>query len=291
MKTISFFSEKGGVGKSSFSIMYASWLHFKHGIKAAIFDFNNNRIENYRKTEAVNKKKLLAKNGLTFTPPDNIWPIYGLVGQDIYELKRDGAPIYWSWFMEKCNKEGQDIDVAILDFPGALKSQEFMQLFNRGKINFIAVPVDRDTMAIRSALLMKKIFEKTNFENYAVFVNRGNLALPNLKKGSEKLAEGLKQRNLRVFPDMISESNKMSSIDKVSIIRSTFEYPDFSNKEIYGNSGDLGTENLFIDVTRELAKTKDIEGTGTADLSFVNNLVKVDDGRQFKGSSFPEYEI
>ena len=48
MKTITFFSEKGGVGKSTFSIMLASWLHHKMGVKVALADFN---LQGSRETE------------------------------------------------------------------------------------------------------------------------------------------------------------------------------------------------------------------------------------------------
>jgi cellulose biosynthesis protein BcsQ len=60
MKTITFFSEKGGVGKSSFSIMYASWLS-KHGIDVALADFNH-RISRYRESEIRARNKFIEEN-------------------------------------------------------------------------------------------------------------------------------------------------------------------------------------------------------------------------------------
>ena len=50
MKTVSFYNEKGGVGKTTFSILYASWLKYKHGVDVAVVDLNN-RIASYRKDE------------------------------------------------------------------------------------------------------------------------------------------------------------------------------------------------------------------------------------------------
>ena len=97
--------------------------------------------------------------------------------------------------------------------------------------------------------------------------------------------------NFRVLPDMVSQSERIKKIEDVSIIRSTFEFPDWDQKCFAGNR-DLGIENLFIDVTRELVKTPDILETPEADLSFIKSIEKErNDSRQLVGTSFPEYEM
>lgn len=35
---VSFVTQKGGVGKSTFTIFAASWLHYRHGVKVAVVD-------------------------------------------------------------------------------------------------------------------------------------------------------------------------------------------------------------------------------------------------------------
>lgn len=35
---ISFATQKGGVGKSTFTVFAASWLHYKHGVNVAVVD-------------------------------------------------------------------------------------------------------------------------------------------------------------------------------------------------------------------------------------------------------------
>ena len=53
MKTLTFFNEKGGVGKSLHTIMYASWLQYSVGAKVAVFDLESptSRLDLIRRQE------------------------------------------------------------------------------------------------------------------------------------------------------------------------------------------------------------------------------------------------
>ena len=300
MKTITFFSEKGGVGKSSFSIMYASYLHFKLGLKVALADFNY-RIIQYRKQEIRERdrfiKQAVQNSGRNDIAPYDIkstWPIFEAPKQaEIEVLKKESSVPYARWFSDNiASGDMKDFDVIICDFPGSLTGGEFIQLASQKLLGLIIIPIDKEPMTLQSSIKLKNTLKQPHINgNYCAFTNRARLDLNNMKASSIKFAQILKENGFRILPDMVSNGEKMSTIDKVDIMRSTFQYPDFSNTEIFGKSGDLGIENLFIDVTRELAKTPDIYGTPETDLSVVASLVKKNDGRQFKGSSFPEYEI
>ena len=104
------------------------------------------------------------------------------------------------------------------------------------------------------------------------------------------LGRTLTKKGLPMLPDMVSHSDRMMTIDKVDIIRSTFGYPDFDSPA-FTRSRDLGIQNLFIDVTRELAATEDQRRTAPSDLTFIEGLEKQNDGRCFTGSAFPQYEL
>ena len=289
MKTITFFSEKGGVGKSSFSMMYASWLHYKYGVKVGLADFNR-RILAYR-NEEIEQRNLLRKNNPDIKPFNVLktWPIVDVNYERTRELRRSGVQQpYAVWLEEQC-VDGRltGMDVVLCDFPGSLSGYEFIQNISLHMLNLIVIPTDKDPMTLDSTFKLHDMIRKYN---HCAFINKARTNLNNQRASYLKFAELLVKEGLPLLPDLISNSDRMMSIEKVDNIRSTFGFPDFDLPE-YGASKDLGIGNLFIDVTRELAKTKDLRGTGTADLSFVERLRKVDDGRQLRGTQYKDYEI
>lgn len=293
MKIITFFSEKGGVGKSSFSILFASWLKYNHGIKVGLADYNN-RISGYRNTEINNRKRMIEKHPELQLQPhdvDSAWPIVVAKAKEIADEARNGSIVPNAAWLKREIQNGRlsDMDVVICDFPGSLSGHEFTDVYSQQMLGLIVIPIERDEMTIQSTYRLIKTLNGRE-SDYAVFINRAQLGLNNMKKVYEKFAELLKARGFKMLPDMISYSERMLSIDKVDIIRSTFAFPDFSKPEFAG-SRDLGINNLFIDITKLLNAAPDYEGTGHTDLSFIDRCNKKNDGRNFTGSSFPELEI
>lgn len=299
MKTITFFSEKGGVGKSSFSILYASWLKSIKGVNVGVADFNH-RIEAYRKSEIRQREHFIKTHpDLDVKPFDleNAWPIVPVDPTRVAEIRSSGDPYpYATWFEEEtANGKLKDLDVIICDFPGNLTGNEFPDLIKMSKLGTIVIPTEKDEMTINSTLrvdkIIKSLMKSTRQEDlrYSIFINKAQVHLINFRTAYMKLASRLTRAGLPMLPDLVSYSERMLSIDKVDILRSTFGFPDFSNPEI-GNNNDLGIENLFIDITKELAKSRNY-GKKDVDLSFVNEMTKKKDGRQFNGSAFPEYEV
>lgn len=290
MKTISFFSEKGGVGKTTFGIMYASWLKYKHGIKIGVIDFNN-RILEYREREKLDRKDFLSPEIL-----QNAWPIETASPKKIKEtLKGICAPNSYAVWTETLIREGsmKDMDVVVLDFPGNLSGKEFLELSLHKLINLVVMPCDRDIQTIQSTIKMSS-FLHTNRQPFCAFMNQ----IQTYNKKSQ-IVEGIQMmqniHKIPFLPDMISYSDRIKKLSEQDIIRSTFSCPDWDAKEFAG-SRDLGTENLFIDVTRILKdKTNDLKGTAPADLSFVVSMKKDDSiqslNRQINGTLFPELEI
>ena len=293
MKTITFYSEKGGVGKSSSAIMYASWLQQNHGLKVGVADFNM-RISNYRQKEIHNRLKFIETNPDTGIQPfdeKNAWPIVNAWTRDINEYKEQGrVKPYASWFMDQIEKgELKDLDVVICDFPGSLADGSFADLISMRLIGLIVIPTERDEMTLCSTIKLHNMLAAYN-ANYCCFINKAQLGLQNFRKNYMALARRLVKLNVPMLPDMISYSDRMTTMNKVDIIRSTFGFPDFSKPE-YAGVSDLGLENLFIDVTRLLSETADLTGTAPADLSFAAAMIKKDDKRHFSGSSYPQFEI
>lgn len=292
MKTITFFSEKGGVGKSSFSIMYSSWLQ-NHGVKTALADFNH-RISRYRESEIRARNNFIKENPNVEIQPyneANSWPIINAWSKDIEPYRQEGLPApHASWFKDQTEKgKLAGYDVIICDFPGSMADGSFKDLLAMRQLNLVVIPTEKDEMTLAATLRLKDILNRNNF-NYCCFINKAQLGLKNFRMSYLRLGKKLTLSGVRMLPDIVTYSERMTTIDKVDIIRSTFGFPDFTKPQYTGLS-DLGIENLFIDVTKELRKTADFENTGLANLDFVDNMEKKNDGRYFKGSTFPEYEF
>lgn len=288
MKIIAFFSEKGGVGKSTFSLMMASWLH-KHGVKVGVADYNK-RLTEYRKDEILAMKN----NGIYDEEiVKNAWPLIPVDKKFVAQFGSNN-PGYAIW-LEHLIKEGEfkGLDVVIADLPGAISGKEIIHLVLYKLVNLVIIPFDKDQQAMGAALSVKNFLRQVDSCRYCGFLNMVQTAYGK-KEDYHKIMKAMEKHKLPILPDMISFSERMKAFEKVDMMRSTFSYPDW-NAPAYKGSKDLGIENLFIDITREMIKIPDFRGTEPANLSFIESLAKDDSvqslNRQLNGTSFPEYEI
>lgn len=290
MKIMTFFSEKGGVGKSTFSLMFASFLKYKLGVKVGVADFNK-RLAGYRKDEI----KFLENNGL-YTPEieNNAWPIIRVDSVFVGRLgpNNPGNAIWLKHLITE--GEFKDMDVVIVDLPGAISGNELKQLVQQQLINLVVIPFDKEQQAIASAFGVKNFLSRMPSCKFCGFFNMIQTAYGNKGEYVSKM-KIIEAAGIPVLPDMISFSERMKNFEKVDVMRSTFSYPDWDNP-IYSGSRDLGIENLFVDILREMKKVPDYKESKTADFSFVDNLTKDVStmqalNRQLNGTSFAEYEV
>lgn len=289
MKTIAFFNEKGGVGKSIMNVMFASWLQYKHGLKVGLADFND-RIENNRANEVAARRRLGTYDALKDREP---WPIASVDHNFVRNCTRRKLFGNAMWFDAQIkNGPLKDRDVVVVDFPGSLDGGSFTELVSYRLVSQVVLVCDADKEVMLAALNMNKMVTSMVPEvNVMGFVNKARLNQKNYeRKYYEEVKDPLMKLGLRLLPDTVSYSERIINLDRPDIMRSSLTYPDWDSPAFAGGR-DLGIENLFTDVARELRRSMEIRGTGTADLSFVDSLSKTDDGRQFRGSSFPEYEI
>lgn len=294
MKTISFFSEKGGVGKSSFSILFASWLRYKHGLNVGLADYNA-RISAYRRQEMRERNKLIRSNPEADIQPydeKKAWPILDCTTEETERCRKEystNTPNA-AWLREQIiDGPFKDMDIVICDFPGSLSGKEYIDVATSRLLSLVVIPTEKEPQTLDATITLSRMNAKIN-QPYVIFLNRANLGLRNIREKYLNLVPLLAKQNYPILPDIVVNSERMGTIDKVDIIRSTFRYPDFDSKEFEG-ARDMGIENLFTDITRFLGSMPDLTGTGKSDFSFAKGLSKTNDGRQAKGSAFPQLEI
>lgn len=289
MKTITFFNEKGGVGKSTISIIYASWLKYRHGIKVGVADFNY-RLEMFRKNELDMMRETMNIEDVN-EKLEKAWPLISYSKKDENHLRRNGALMPAAKWLETQMKKGElkDLDVIVCDFPGSYENG-YNECMVMKYLGLVVIPIFKEKMSILCAMNTDSLNGRYQ-QNTCAFINKAQANLKSMANKYLRFAEMLRDTaELKLLPDIVLHSNRLDEIEKLDEIKTSFDYPDFNDKK-YAPTHDFGLENLFIDVTRELDKCKDIPDTGKTDLSFVHGLNKNVNGMQFKGSSFPEYEI
>lgn len=161
MKLITIFSGKGGVGKTSMSILLASWLKYELHERVIVYDFEspeprllNKR--NYDISLLQNKNQVLTElsKGNDFYPIGRI-PAYPQ-GYSEAALMRivDGIE------QSKATGDGY----IICDFPGRFEAREAIySIASRGLIDLIAFPIQQEDQSIASMLAICKILRQPGF--------------------------------------------------------------------------------------------------------------------------------
>ena len=227
MKIIAFFSEKGGVGKSSYTLLYSSWLKYKHGIKVAVADFNK-RLTEYRKDEIVAMKKMGTYDENLIK---NAWPI---IPVDVQAIRAYGEknPAYAMWLKEIItNGEFKDMDVVLVDLPGSVSSMEMLQLVKYRIVKMVFIPFDKEMQALSAAISIKNCLERVPQCRYCGFFIKVQTSYGS-KQEYVKTMKFLEDSGIPVLPDMISFSERMAKFEKLDMIRTTFSYPDWESKAV-----------------------------------------------------------
>ena len=288
MKTLSFFNEKGGVGKSSFTLLWASWLKYKHGVNVGVADFNR-RLAKTRE----NEENFCIQGNIPIASLDERWPIEFPSNDELRRYKDKNLPPYGKWFYDQLTKGPlKDCELVIADFPGALTGDELIQVLEQKLLSYVVIPTDRNNQTISCTSLTARILARSKVP-HSIFINQVSHQVD--KKIYVKIQKFIQERmGEKVLPDLISYTERMRKLGGKDSICRTLSFPDWEQPEFRG-SRDLGIENLFIDVTRELKKQPELPIGNHCDLSFVDELEKKNDfsamKRQLSGTAFPEYEI
>lgn len=207
MKTISFFSAKGGTGKTTFNIDFASYLKYQLGKSVLYLDFDSPEYNCYFTRERE------LKAGAADT---DLYPIECVENQSREKLAQISGMLK--------TLDGA-VDYVIMDFPGSfIKEDAVCQLSLSGALDLMVIPVDLDEINLTSgnslAMTMNEFGQKS-----IMFFNR---YISKYDATYDSLSDLFRQRGIRMSDHRIKSAIAMSrdSDEKVKeYMRSTVEFP------------------------------------------------------------------
>lgn len=164
MKTLCFFNEKGGVGKTTHSILFSSFLSYVKGLRVLVYDMEPEpRIDRMRRSElslledpSSALSRYLDRVGAPVSYYDILSPASGssLAGSSGFDVFQDE---FWKMY-------DKDLyDYVIFDFPAGRHSSSFLgKCFASGLIDACFIPVDTDSMTRRCAFFTADMARKND---------------------------------------------------------------------------------------------------------------------------------
>ena len=167
MKIFTFFNEKGGTGKTTLSVMFASWLAYcqKETVRVVDCDYPSYQLSRMRTEELAyireDPMSALARMSVENVP----YPINRAMSKEAFtpsELAKIASEI-----QRQCSSQGY----MLLDFPGRfLKGDPSYDLIRRGMIDLVAFPIDTDAQSLTAALNTRREILRINPSQKTVFV-------------------------------------------------------------------------------------------------------------------------
>ena len=210
---IAFASQKGGVGKSAFTVLVASILHYQKGLKVGVVDCDSPQHSLYRQHEQIRKRS---------------YPVIKSNPEEaIKDLQR---------YMEE---QDAVFDVVLFDLPGTLRSEGVVHTISA--IDYIFIPLKADNVVMQSSLQFAEVVEEEliarhncNLKGIYLFWNMVDKR--ERTESYESWNRVIQKADLHLMESRVPDTkryNKELSSLKNSIFRSTLFPPD--NRQIKGS--------------------------------------------------------
>lgn len=229
MKTMAFFNEKGGVGKSTHTVLFASWLAYGRGKRVLVVDLEapGARLQSARESELAQMEdpsSALSRYLETVQKPQVLWDVISpLSGVKKVTAEVLGPLMESLWRVVAAD----EYDYVIFDFPSGMTdlSPSFV-LCGSGLVDLVAIPVDTEPVTRRCALNTAVVMKK-NEVDVRMFWNNIPVADMNkdgyLDSGEEIFSEfGLEFLKTRI--KMFAKARRNS--EEKLFVRSTVCWPE-----------------------------------------------------------------
>ena len=146
-------SQKGGVGKSVFTVLLASVLHYRKGMRVAVVDCDSPQhsiaLMRERDMEGVMKNDDLKVN--LYRQYERIRkPAYPVIKSDPEKAVED--------LRRYMDEKGETFDIVLFDLPGTLRSEGVVHTVSA--MDYIFVPLKADNIVMQSSLQFAKVLEE-----------------------------------------------------------------------------------------------------------------------------------
>ena len=219
MIVVSFFSAKGGTGKTTFNMSMASFLKYHLG-KAVIMldaDTPEYNLYNSRVRELDYKRK---NGGIDESALYPVWKVLDVTPEGIESLAG------------KLDALRGSVDYVLIDFPGSCVKDDAIWTFaRRGVLDLVVIPVDMDPMVLASALQLAEIFTHTG-QKVLLFFNKVHGKIPSEKY--DAVAELFRSRGFRMSECRIKNALAMSrdAESGSNYLRSTICFPEKTVRDL-----------------------------------------------------------
>ena len=158
MRIVSFFSAKGGTGKTTFNLLFASYLRYRLGLRVLFLDFDGPEFNAY----FVRQRELERFDG----DREGLYPI------EYVEGERCRVEPGMTVFAEKLRGLEGELDYIVMDFAGSFSAEDAVcQLSLAGAIDLIVIPTELDSITIASSKALSSTFAESS-QKSMLFFNR-----------------------------------------------------------------------------------------------------------------------
>jgi len=224
---IAFSSQKGGVGKSTFTTLVASTMHYRLGYNVAVFDadFPQHSLMKMKKRDLAMIMQNEALKKLAYKQ-------FTTINKKAYPIMQHKADSVLEAAHEFVNASSVGVDLVFFDLPGTVNTPGILKALTG--MHHIFTPIKADRFVMESTLIFTQLLQdvimkkgKTSIETINLFWNQvdGRESTP-LYGVYNQLIE---QLGLSLMQSQIRNStrfHKESEADSRTVFRSTILPPD-----------------------------------------------------------------
>lgn len=232
---IAFASQKGGIGKSAFTVLAASILHYRKGYRVGVVDCDapQHSIFNMRKRDMESVEKSDFLKVALYRQHEQIQKLaYPVIKSDPEKAMEDVHS-----YMQN---QGAEFDIVLFDLPGTLRSEGVV--YTISSMDYIFIPLKADNIVMQSSLEFAEVVgeelvarHNCNLKEVCLFWNM--IDRRERKETYEMWNKVMRKADMKLLDTCIPNTKRYSkelSATRNSIFRSTLFPPD--NREIK-NSG------------------------------------------------------
>ncbi|RZJ91607.1 MAG: ParA family protein [Chryseobacterium sp.] len=226
-KFIAFASQKGGVGKSTFTTLVASTLHYRMGYNVVVFDADFPQ-HSLIKMKARDKVMVMENEYLQKLA----YRQFTTINKKAYPIIKHKADDVLHEAQEFVNNSTIPIDVVFFDLPGTVNSPGILNAL--AGMHHIFTPISADRVVMESTLIFNQLLQdvimkngETSIESVHLFWNQvdGRESTPLYAIYNQLIAElGLKLMRSQIKSS--SRFRKENEAESKLVFRSTVMPPD-----------------------------------------------------------------